>query len=156
MIHHLLLLAVKEAQRINTICCSKVVEQLLTRFLYQRSGATSSHLQTIRQAVNTNSFIFFLFFSSWKVDRRIVGSDFDLRSGTRHDLIPAYRKCSPGEIHQHVWVSAASSVVSPFSGSVSGCDVTNCDVKTRTINFKMTPLSQGKRCSESQRGLNLS
>lgn len=129
-------------------------------FLYIRGQVQphdSSHFQAIRQPVNTNYirfhpknekalFIFKKSKSSWKVDRRLVGSDFNLRSGARLDLISAYRKCSPGEIHQHLWVSAAGRVVSPFSRSVSGCDVTNCDAKTRTINVKTTALLQGKRC----------
>lgn len=86
----------------------------------------------------------FFFSLSWKVDRRLVGSDFDLRSGTRHHLTSAYWKCSPREIHQHLWVRAAGSAVPPFSRSVSGCDVTNCDVRTRTTTFKWHRWS--KRC----------
>lgn len=103
-------------------------------FFCLRSSATSSYLPTSlrpsdRLWTQTISFSFHLktkklysffrslfspFFSpSWKVDSRLVRSDFDLRSGTRHDLISAYWKSSPAEIHQHLWVRAAGSLVPP-------------------------------------------
>lgn len=159
-------------QRIIIICLCRywenVVEQLFTHvvfFFYVRGQVRLIAPASIRLAVNTNHTSFFIlkmsavsraffpeykelffFFSELKSWQETCGLWFRFEkwhSAPPHfSLLEMFTERNPSASLSES--RRLSPVVPPFSGSVSGCDVTNCDVRTRTTTFKWHRWS--KRC----------